>query len=159
APTADPKPVSMVQNQARERESHDRRNRQRGHEQGDRLGLFSLAKPVGEIQDDAGEESSFSHTEKEAQHVDVDHPLRKAVQHGNNSPTNQNPCNPDAWSNLVQHQVAGYFKEEIAEEEYSKEQSKLLAGDCQLLVHRQGCNTDVDPVKISNDVQDENVRD
>ncbi len=58
----------------------------------------------------------------------------------------------------MQHQIARNLKQEIAEKENSIQQSKLLAGDGQLLVHRQGGKPNVDPVKIRDDVQKEKVR-
>ena len=56
-------------------------------------------------------------------------------------------------SELVQQQIAGDLEEEITDEENTREKSELLAGDTQLLIHRQRCKPNVDPVNISNDVQ------
>src|SRR5207247_10269403 len=79
----------------------------------------------------------------------------KASQHGHESPRNQNPCNPDAAAELVQKQVAGNFKKEIAQKEDTGDQTELLAGDSQLLVHRQRRKPNVDPVEKADDVQKE----
>src|SRR5881392_1200841 len=80
----------------------------------------------------------------------------KASQHGHESPGNQNACNPDAAAELVQEQVAGDFKKEIAQKENPGDQTELLAGDCQFLVHRQRREPNVDPVEKADDVQQEN---
>jgi len=50
----------------------------------------------------------------------------------------------------VQQQIAGNFKDEVAEKENAKEQSVLLARDGQLFVHRQRREPNVDPVKKAN---------
>src|SRR6266700_4018354 len=79
----------------------------------------------------------------------------KASQHGHESPGNQNACNPDPAAELVQEQVAGNFKKEIAQKEDPGDQTELLAGNRQLLVHRQRRKPNVDPVEKADDVQQE----
>jgi hypothetical protein len=44
----------------------------------------------------------------------------------------------------VQQQIAGDLEEEITDEENTREKSELLAGE--LLIHRQSCKPNVDPV-------------
>ena len=83
------------------------------------------------------------------------HVVDKASQHGHESPGNQNACNPDAAAELVQEQVAGNFKKEIAQKEDTGDQTELLAGDRQLLIHRQRRKPNVDPVEKTDDVQQE----
>jgi hypothetical protein len=80
-------------------------------------------------------------------------PGRSTPRH--DSPTNENASNPDACSNFVQHQVAGDFKDEVANEENPKGQPILVGRDTQLLVHRPACQADVRSVKEGNDVQQE----
>src|SRR5437667_12399616 len=82
----------------------------------------------------------------------------KASQHGHESPGNQNACNPDPAAELVQEQVAGNFKKEIAQKEDPGDQTELLAGDRQLLVHRQRRKPNVDPVEKADDVQQKKKR-
>jgi hypothetical protein len=59
----------------------------------------------------------------------------------------------------VEEQVTRDFKEEVAKKENPGEQAKLLAGDGQLLVHRQGREPNVDAVKIGDDVKEKKERD
>src|SRR5712692_4984545 len=54
---------------------------------------------------------------------------------------------------LCSSRLLGNFKDEVAEKENPDEQSKLLAGDTQLIVHRQRGEPNVDPVEIGNDVE------
>ena len=76
-----------------------------------------------------------------------------------NQPTGvkRNACNPDAGADFVQQQVARNSKEQVAEKEDPGEQTELLAGDRQFLVHRQRRKTNVNPVEKANDVQQEYV--
>ena len=84
------------------------------------------------------------------------HVVDKAGQHGHDSPSNQNACNPDAGADFVQQQVTRNSKEQVAEKEDPSEQTELLARDRQLLVHRQRRKPNVDPVEKADDVQQEN---
>src|SRR6266480_7927037 len=83
------------------------------------------------------------------------HVVDKASQHGDDSPGNQNACNPDAGADPMQQQIARNFKEEVAEKENPGEQTELLASDRQLLVHRQRRKRNVDSVEKADDVQQE----
>src|SRR5713101_10184520 len=82
----------------------------------------------------------------------------KTGQHGHDSPSNQNARNPDTGADFVEQQVARNSKEQVAEKEDPSEQTELLAGDRQLLVHRQRRKPNVDPVEKADDVHQENKR-
>src|SRR5438552_11256927 len=71
------------------------------------------------------------------------HRLDEAGQHGHDSPGKKDSGNPDARSDPVQEQIARNFKEEVAEKENAEDESKRLAADGQLLVHRQRRKADV----------------
>src|SRR6266852_2180966 len=83
------------------------------------------------------------------------HVVSKAGQHGHDSQSNQNACNPDAGDGFVQQQVARNSKEQVAEKEDHVEQTELLTGDRQFLVHRQSRKPNVDAVEKANDVHQE----
>ena len=55
----------------------------------------------------------------------------------------------------MQQKIAGDFKEEVAEEENTEEQSALLAGDGQLSVHRQRRKPNVDTIEKGNNEEEE----
>jgi hypothetical protein len=63
--------------------------------------------------------------------------------------------NPDPSSDFVQQQIAGDFKDEVAEKENPKDQSVLLAGDGQLFVHRQRRKPNVEAIEKGNDEKQE----
>jgi len=84
--------------------------------------------------------------------------MHEAGEGSQNSPSNQDPRNPDASSNLVQQEIARDFEKAIAKEEDSGCESELLAGDGKVLVHRQRSEPDVDAVHERDDIQEEEER-
>ena len=81
--------------------------------------------------------------------------VHEAGQHRHNSPAKQYSGDPDPRSDLVQQQIAGDFKDRVAEKENPKDQSELLACDSQLSVHRQRRKPNVDSVEKGNDEKQE----
>lgn len=79
--------------------------------------------------------------------------VHQASQNGHDSPSKQNPRNPNTRSDLVQQQITGDFKKAIPEKEDSGDQPELPAGDAKVFVHRQCCEPNVDAVNISNYVK------
>ncbi len=96
--------------------------------------------------------------EQKPRNVQLRNGTHKACQHRYDSPANENPSDPDSRSNLMQHQIARDLKQKIAEKENTNQQSKLLAGDGQLLVHRQRGKPNIDPVEIGDDIQEKKIR-
>src|SRR5260370_12422159 len=74
------------------------------------------------------------------------------------TPAQKNARNPDARTNLVQHQIAGHFKQEVSDEENTGGQSILLAGEAQIFVHGQSGKANVDAVHERDDVKQEEKR-
>jgi hypothetical protein len=89
----------------------------------------------------------------------MDGSLNESSQHCHDSPRDQYTSNPNSRAELVQQQAAGYFKNKITAKKYSCEKAKLLASNSQLLVHRQSCKANVDPVEEGDHHQNENERD
>src|SRR6267143_3535812 len=81
--------------------------------------------------------------------------VHEAGQHRHNSPANQYSGDPDARADFVQQQIAGDFKDGVAEKENPKEQSVLLAADGQLFVHRQRRKPNVDAIEKGYDEKNE----
>jgi hypothetical protein len=53
----------------------------------------------------------------------------------------------------VEHEIAGDLEKEIPEKEDSGSESELLAGDCQLPIHRQCRKSEVDAIDKGNNVE------
>jgi hypothetical protein len=80
-------------------------------------------------------------------------------EHSDDSPTDQYAGNPNTRSNSVHEQVAGYFKNEIAEEEDPRDQSKLLTGHSQFVVHCQSGEPNIDSINERNHEENKDERD
>src|SRR5215813_6828270 len=83
----------------------------------------------------------------------------EACKHRDDSPTDQYPGDPNTRTDFVHQQVAGYFKNEVAKEEDSRDQSKLLAADSQFLVHGQSGESNIDSVNERDHEENEHERD
>ncbi len=84
--------------------------------------------------------------------------MHEAGQSSQDSPSNQDPCNPDASSDLVQQEIARDLEKAITKEEDSGRESDLLAGHGQFLVHSQRGEPDVDAVHEGDDIKNEQER-
>jgi len=93
--------------------------------------------------------------QKKARYVQLRDVLCEAGQHRHNSPADQYSSDPEPCSDLVQQQIAGDFKDGVAEKENPKDQSELLACDSQLSVHRQCRKSNIDSVEKGNDEKQE----
>jgi hypothetical protein len=58
----------------------------------------------------------------------------------------------------VQQEIAWDLEQGVAEKENAAEQSVLLAGNRQLLVHRQRSEPNVDPIEIGSDIEKKHKR-
>jgi hypothetical protein len=151
--------VGVIQNHTRKWSADYAGYRNSGQEQGNGMTQLTLATPVRQIEKDSGKVPGLSHPQQKPHNIQVEGCLHEASQHCHDSPTDQYPRNPDTRSDLVQQQVAGYLKNEVAEKEYSREEPELLASDSQFPVHRQSRKANVDAVEESNHHKNEDERD
>ncbi len=84
--------------------------------------------------------------------------MHQASDRRHNPPADQYSRDPNASSDLVQQQIAGDFKYEVAEKENAEDQSELLAGDGQRFVHRQRRKPNVIAIDKGDDEKHENKR-
>ena len=150
--------MRVVQDNTRNWSAQDTGNRQSGHKKSDRVRSLLFTKPIGQVQDDSREKPSFGHSKQKTNDVKLSDALHETGGHCHNAPAEQNAGDPDARPDLVQQEIAGNFKEDIADEENPGYEPELLASDSQFLVHRQGGKRDVDPVDKGHDVKNEEKR-
>ncbi len=86
APTGDTEPVGVVEDETGKRGAENTGEGKPGEEEGDGLGLFALAKPVGEVEDDAGEVAGFGEAEKETENVELRDGVDEAGEERETSP-------------------------------------------------------------------------
>ncbi len=113
------------------------RRRQGSHEQRDCQRLFALAKPVRQVENDTGEKAGFGYTEQKTRDTQLGHAMHESGGCGHDSPRNQNASDPNPRPDPVHQQIAGNLTNDVADEEDSRDQPKLLAADAQFPVHRQ----------------------
>jgi hypothetical protein len=87
------------------------------------------------------------------------HSSHKTGKYCDDSPSDEDSRNPDTRSDPVQQKIAGDLKYEITEKEDSGDESVLLAGNRQILVHCQRSKSYVVSVEHGNNEQYENKRD
>src|SRR5438093_2445059 len=121
----------MIQDETGNRSAQDRSDGYANHEERKGTRLFALGKPVREVQNESREIAGFSQPQHKARNVKLLHRMDEARQHGHKSPSKQDSGDPDARSDLVQQQIAGDFKKEVAKEENPENESELLAADGQ----------------------------
>src|SRR5712692_8241973 len=147
--------MCVVQNHTGKRSAQDTGNRQSGHKKSDCVRSLLLTKPIGQIQNDSRKKPSFGYSEQKTNDVKLSDALHETGGHSHNAPAEQNAGDPDACSDLMQQEIARNFKDDIADEENPGYEPKLLAGDSQFLVHRQGGKPNVDAVEKGHDVKNE----
>ena len=146
----------MIQDETRNRSAQDRSDGYADHEERKGTRLFALGKPVREVQNDSREIPGFSQPQHKARNVKLLHRMDEARQHSHKSPSKQDSGDPDARSDLVQQQIAGDFKKEVAKKENPENESELLAADGQLFVHCERGKPNVVAINECNDEKHKN---
>jgi hypothetical protein len=85
--------------------------------------------------------------------------MRETSQSSYGAPDDQDARNPDAGADSVQQQITRDLEQEVAKKENTADQSELLAGDSQVLIHRQGGKSDVGAIEVANEVKHKDKRD
>jgi hypothetical protein len=148
-----------LQDPARDRAAQDARERNRREEQRGRLAAPRGRVPVGEVQDDAGEEARLGRAQQEADHVERH---RRAHEHGGrreHAPGDHDAGDPAARAHAVQHHVAGHLEEKVADEEDARAQPVHRLAELQVALHLQLGEADVHAVEVGHDVAQEQQRD
>src|SRR5258705_445340 len=90
-------PTSMdLENSPRQRRSDDVGKRDRSHEYRDCFGAVFNPEPVGEVDDDAGEETSFRYSEKKARRVKLSRGVDETDNNRDDAPRDHDAGNPAA---------------------------------------------------------------
>ena len=144
-----------------------------GHEQRHGAGALGGGKPVGEIENDAREESGFRDAEQKAQRIkpelkrcDTEERWQRSPGNavheregaGNDRPGEHDAGNPPARPELLEGEVAGHFKEEVAEKENAGAESVHRVGEAEGGGHLQFGEANIDAVEERHDVAHEQQR-
>src|SRR5215831_7078475 len=85
-------------------------------------------------------------------------PLHEGHSAGDDAPGYHNARDPDSRPHFLQDDVARHLKQEISKEEDSCAPAEDVGTEPQILVHRQRRETDIGPVDISDEVDDDDER-
>src|SRR5204862_1066319 len=107
----------------------------------------------------AWKESRFGDAKQEAEDVEGEHAVYEHHRRGDDSPGHEDPRHPDARTDALHDEIAGYFENEISDEENSRSQSEYLRIEVQCLIELKRRKSDVDPIQVRHDVQQEHERD
>ncbi|MNX68902.1 hypothetical protein D3C86_1001020 [compost metagenome] len=108
----------QFQQQAGQRTAEDERQRRTEIEETHGLAAHGAGKPVGEVEDHAGEEAGFGHAQQKAQDVEAGFSVGEDHGGGDQAPGDHDPAHPQAGADAVQDQVARHFKQRVAHEEH-----------------------------------------
>ncbi|MNL24266.1 hypothetical protein D3C87_1456940 [compost metagenome] len=144
--------LHVAHDPARQWTADDTGNGDCGHEDGDDTTTHACWKPIGEVQDDAGEEARFKSAEQEARDVKLHRRLHEHHGGGDQTPADHNPHDRLTRSDLSQEQVARDFEQDIACEENSSAQAVDSIAETEILLHAQRSKADVNAIQIGHDV-------
>ncbi len=147
-----------AENPTRERRTNDVRHGDGGHKDRAGFGAVFIAEPMGEIDDDSGEESSFRHTEQESSQIELARRVHSRQENGDQSPGDEDARHPLAGAPALHDQRAGYLEEEVTDGEDARAQSKDAVAEMEVAGHLQAGVAHIHTVQKSDYVKDEEER-
>ena len=130
----------------------------RQHERGDDPRAIGAGEPVGQVQDHAGEEAGLEQAEQEAHDEEAGFAAHEGHSGRREAPGNHDAGDPDPRAKPIQHQVAGHFEDEIADEEDRGAEAVDIGREAEVAVHRQRREAEVHAVDQTDDVEHEDER-
>ena len=115
--------------------------------------------PIGEIEDDAGEEAGLGDAEQEAQDVEAGHAAHQRHQRRDDAPGHHDAGDPAAGAELFQRQIARHLEDEIADEEDAGAPGEDQRRELQFGVHGQRGEAEIDAVEIGEEIGQHQERD
>ncbi|CAB5629194.1 Uncharacterised protein [Pseudomonas aeruginosa] len=147
-----------LQQPAGQRTAQHQRQRQAEIEQAERLGAAALREPVGEVEDDAGEEARLGDAQQEAQDIESHGVVGEHHRRRDQAPGDHDPAQPDPGAEAVQHQVAGYLEAGIADEEDARAEREGGIAEAGVGLQEGPRVTDVGPVDESQYIHQDQER-
>ena len=119
----------------------------------------SLREPLGEVEDDAGEEAGFGDAEEEACGVELPGGTDEEHGDGDDSPGDHDAGEPATGSEAIEEQVRGDLAGGVAEEEETCAEAVDGGAEVEIAVHLQRGEADVDAVHVGCAVAQGDERD
>ncbi len=141
-----------LQQQARQGAAKDEGQRRAEVEKAHRLRPVRSGEPVGEVQDDAGEEARLGHAQQEAQHIEGGFIVGKHHRGRHQAPGDHDAAHPDARANAVHDQIAGHFQQRITDKEHAGTKRKGSVADAGIGLEGHLGKAHIGPVQKGHDV-------
>ena len=106
-------------------------------EQPEDLAAMANREPLGDVVQNAREEPGFGRTEQKAHHIEAVRPLDERHADGDGAPGDHDPRKPAPRAEAVEHQVAGDFQQEVANEEQPGTQAVSRIAEADVGAHVQ----------------------
>ena len=109
-------------------------------------------EPPGQVQHDARIEARFGQAQQEADAVEAPVVPDEGGQAGDDAPGEQDAGDPFARADPVQDQVAGDFRQEVADEEHAGAKSEHGLGEAERVLHRQLGEAHVHAIEVGAEI-------
>src|SRR5882762_8287198 len=139
--------VEILHRCAGNRTGDHRRDGRRGHEHRNDLAAPRRRVPVRQIENDAREEARFERAKQEPGHVELQRRLHERHCACDKSPREHDAQQGLANTDALKQQVAGYFEQEVADEEYARAETVCRIAESQRLLHLKLGISDVDAIE------------
>ena len=140
--------LERMQDVAGERPTDNASQRNRHEEERERLGAPCRRKPVRQIKDHARCESSLGDTQQKAQDIEGRGRLDEDEAGRNHRPRQHDASEPVTCAHFVQHEIARYLEDEIAEKENACAKAVDGFAKAQVIEHLQLRKAHVDAIEI-----------
>ena len=126
-----------------------------GHKASDGAGALRARKPVGEIEDDAREESGLGCSQEEAEEIETGGRIDEGHAGRYDSPGNHDDGDPATRPETQENEVGRDFEESVADEEKSSANAVNRAREAELPLHGKCGEAEIHAVKIRTDIEQE----
>jgi hypothetical protein len=149
----------QFEQRARHRASDHGRKRHRRHEQRDDACPLPRREPIGEIEDDAGEEARFGDAQQKAHHVETGLAIDKSHGGGDEPPADHDARDPDGRAESLERQIARDLEQDIADEKDAGAGPEHRGRETEVLVHGERGEPDIHPIEEIHRIAEAKKRD
>ena len=110
--------------------------------------MVIAGQPVGEVQDQAGQEPCLGQAQQEAQHGEAGGAGDEGGGGGEQAPGDHDPGDPQAGADFLHDDVAGNLEDEVAPEEDAGGEAEVRRTHVQVATHGQGGEAHVDAIDV-----------
>ena len=118
-----------------------------------------LREPIHQIEHDAGKQTRFRDTEEKAQHVEAQRTLHEGASRRDGAPDEQDREHPAPRTEPDHHEIRGHLKQHVAEKEDAGAKAEDGGRECEIAVHGQRGEADIDAIDQIDGVKQSHQRD